>query len=339
MVLSLSSPFVGGGIKVRKATGRVIRRRVTCNAQGTVITLLGADIGWHLANEDGPLWFGLQGCTWDTLIKACIHPDQVFPGTPDPGWGFSDVVREDNLLNATLKQGKQGIVLAQQANPIVPLSRIQIEPGEKLFDVLALYAKRLGYLINVSADGHLQIFSPNYSQDPSYSFFCYPITDPRHTKNNVEASGISLEEGIEEIWTDVTCVGEVPLPDLIDEHVAQDDINANKFRGRYVPEPAPLEFMHRLVFTDGEALSRGYADERAVWKAKMGMFDGHVVTFSVRHHHQSGVFFESDTMCHLDFPVVGIGPASYYISQVRCDRGDGGDVTSVTAHLPDLLGA
>ena len=339
VVFSLSNPAVGAGRPVRKITGRIIRRRVTCTPQGTVLTLLGADIGWHLANNDGPLWFGLQGCSWERLIDACIHPDRVFPGTPDPGWGFADEVSFDGDLNARLKQGRQGVVLAQQAHPIVPLSRIQIEPGDKLFDVLSLYAKRLGYLVNVSATGQLQVFTPNYSQEPSYSFYCYPTTDERHTKNNVEAQGISLEEGIEELWTDITCVGEVPLPDLIDEHVAQDDVNATKFRGRYVPVPPPLDFLHRLVFTDGEALYRGYADERAVWKAKMGRFDGHVLTFTVRHHHQNGVFFEANTMCHIDFPVVGIGPANYYIAQVRCDRSEAGDVTSVEAHGADLLGA
>lgn len=339
VVLSLSSPFVAGGSKIRKTTGRVVRRRVTCGPQGTIITLLGADLGWHLAHDDGPLWFGLQSCTWDTLIKACIHPDQVLPNTPDPGWGFADEVRTTNDVNARLKQGRQGVVLAQQASPIVPLARIQIEPGEKLFDVLSLYAKRIGYLINVSSDGYLQIFVPNYSQEPSYSFYCYPATDARRTKNNVQAEGISLEEGIEELWTDVTCVGEVPLPDLVDEQVAQDDVNANKFRGRFVADPPLLEFMHRLVFTDGEALTRGFADERAFWKSKMGRFDSHVLTFTVRNHHQSGLFFEADTMCHIDFPVIGIGPANYYISQVRCDRGDAGDVTSITAHLPDLLAA
>ena len=353
-VLSLSNASVAGGIKVRKTTGRIIRRRVTCNAQGTIITLLGADLGWHLANEDGPLWFGLQGCTWDRLLEACIHPDRVFrtksgQPVPDPGWGFADEVRFEGTLNARLKQGKQGVILANQANPLIPLGRIQIEPGEKLFDVLSLYAKRIGCLVNVSADGQLQVFAPDYAQEPSYHFYCYPTTDPRHTKNNVEAQGISLEEGIEEVWTDVTCVGDVPLPDLIDEQVAQDNVNATKFRGRYVPDPPPLEFMHRLVFTDGEVLSGRtpqasptrpgvFADERAIWKTNMGLYDGHVLSFTVRDHHQGALFFEANTMCHIDFPVVGIGPASYYVSAVRCDRGDNGDTTTVTAHLPGLMG-
>jgi prophage tail gpP-like protein len=97
--------------------------------------------------------------------------------------------------------------------------------------------------------------------------------------------------------------------------------------------------MHRLVFTDGEALDRGKADERATWKAKMGLFKSHVVTFTVRDHYQNGLYYEANTMCTLDFPVVGIESAPYYISAVRCDRGDNGDTTTITAHLPDLLGA
>lgn len=339
IVLSLSSPFVAGGAKIQKVTGRIIRRRLSCNAQGTVITLVCADIGWHLAHDDGELWFNLQSCTWETLILACIHPDQVFPGSVDPGWGFADSVNFEGNLNARLNQGRQGVILENQASDTVPLSRIQMEPGDKLFDVLSLYAKRLHLLVNVSRVGELQVYAPDYERDISYNFYCYPTTDPRRARNNVHEEGISLEESIEEVWSELICVGEVPLPDLNDEALKQDNVNASKFRGLYTAPDGLIDFTHRGVFTDGEALYRGYATERARWKAHMGLFNGHVLTFTVRDHHQNGLFYDAESLCHIEFPVIGIGPATYYISQVRCDRTDAGDTTTITAHLPGLLGA
>lgn len=330
------SRAVAGGARTRKNRGVIVEREVTCNAQGTVLQLHCADLGWHLVHNDGPLWFGLHGASFQRLLDAAIAPQTVFKGSSDPRWGLRSIVTEYDTTRR-LKHGKQGIVLAQQAHPITPLARIQIEPGEKLFDLISLYAKREHLLVKVTPDGDVAVFTPNYTQDPLYAFYCYPPDEPGPKPNNVRADGIRLHESIEEVWTEVICVGDIPLPDLIDEHVAQDDVNANKFRGVY-RNPSALPFEHRLVFHDGEALSRGFADERAFWKAKMGLFNAHVVTFTARGHQQGGAWFESDTMCWLDLPVIGV-KGRYYVASVRCDRDEDGDRTQFTCHLPDLLAA
>lgn len=352
VIFSLSSPSVAGGRATKKRTGRIIRREVSVTeGGGTVIQIAGADIGWHLANCDGPLWFGLQ-CTFDQLTLAMIHPDRVFPGAPDPGWGFADEVLYSNVRNTlnkqALPQGKAGIVLANQAQVTTPLMRIQIEPGEKLYDVLSSYCKRLLIFCNVTAEGELVIFLPSYDRPPDYTFRCYPETDSRHTQNNVLAQGIRRMDDVTERWSDVTCVGEIPLPDLADPSVAQDDVNANKFYKVAGDVGTDVEvagsglrtapFAHHCVFADGEALTREMSAQRATWRQRMGLFNSHVLTFTVRGHHQGGIWFESDTMCSIDFPVVGIGPKDYYISGVRCDRDENGDRTQITAHLPHLLG-
>ncbi len=350
VTFSLASPFVGGGAKTKKITGVLVRREVQVDATGgTVMQLQGADNGWHLINNDGVLWMGLQGKTLGSLGDACIHPERVIEGELDPRWGFADQVLFENVSNTLakqhLKQGRQGIVIANQANPEIPLARIQVEPGQKLFDMLSLYSKRQLLFVNVTAEGALVFYSPDYSRDPSYEFRCYPIEEPDSVRNNVLGQGIKVFDDITERFTDVTCVGEVPLPDETDGVVAKDDINANKFRGRYTATQGSSvaglripPFLRRLVFGEGEALYRGMADNRAAWRALYGLFNSHVVTFSVRHHHQRGIWYEANTMCTLDFPVVGVS-GRYYISAVRCDRDDRGDRTQITAHKPDLLAA
>jgi hypothetical protein len=353
VTFSLQSPLVAGGAKTKKITGLVVRRELTVNESGgTVIQIQGADLGWHLANNDGPFWFGLQDVTFGDLCTAFIHPDRILSAsaavdTGDPGWGFGDEVLFSNVENTIAKQKldqrRRGVILAQQASVIDPLARIQVEPGEKLFDLLSLYAKRILCFVGVTADGSLVVFRPSV-RDPDYHFYCYPTDDSRADRlNNVRAEGIRVVNDISERWTDITCVGELPLPDLQDGHIAQDNVNANKFYGRYLaPDETAgipkLPFMHRLVFTDGEAMYRSFANDRARWKAFMGLFNSHVVTFTVRHHHQNGTWFESDTTCTLDFPVAGVS-GTYYISAVRCDRDDQGDRTFITAHKNGLLGA
>lgn len=350
VTFSLSSPFVASGAKTKKVSGVIVRREVSVTESGTVITITGADLGWHLVNNDGHLWTGLQGVQFGELANACIHG---LEGDSPNGWGFADAVLYDNAANTLakqhLKQGKQGIVLAQQGGPIIPLMRIQIEPGQKLYDLLSTYTKRLLLFVGVTADGALVVYSPDYSRDPSYQFFCYPVGHPSRGKNNVRPDGIKVVDDITERWTEVTCVGELALPDITDGIVAKDNVNANKFRGHYPEDQSDPRgqsiagirlpsFLHRLVFTDGEALDGDFADNRATWKETLGLYNSHVVTFTARHHHQQGIWFESNTMCTLDFPVAGIS-GKYYVSAVRCDRDEQGDRTHFTCHKPDLLAA
>lgn len=351
ITFSLQSPKVAGGAATKKRTGVIVKREVSASdSGGTTIQLTGADIGWHLANCDGPPWFGLQGCEFDTLATAMIHPDRIFSGMEDPGWGFADKVRYENVNNRLHKQavpqGRQGIVLANQAAALTKLYRIQVEPGEKLWDVFESYLKRLILFANVTAEGELVVYLPDYKQGPSYHFYCYPQSDSRRNTNNVKAEGIRRSDDVTERWGGVMCFGEVPLPDLIDQTVAQDNINANKFHadidvkkntevagGLFTPP-----FFHLSTSTDGEALYGDLAKARATWRRNMGFFNSHVITFTVRGHHQGGKWYEPDTLCTVDFPVVGIGPTTYYVTAVRCDNDDSGERTQITCHVPGLLG-
>lgn len=336
---ALSSPSVNGGAATKKVTGIIVGREVSVTSSGTVVALTGADLGWHLTNNDGPLWFNLRGEHIGHLAQGCIHPDQVFDQTPDPKWGFGEVIFSkvsDTLAKQGVRLGKLGVQLEQQGAPLVPLMRIQIEPGQKLYDVLSMYARRFNVFVGVTAAGDLVLFAPNDDVEASYQFYCYDADDERASRNNIEDSGLRLTEDITEVYTTVQCVGDLPLPDLADQLKAQDDVNATKFHGE-VTDNTALPFLRQCVFGDGEAMDSGQAQRRALWKMFMGLFNAHVITFTVRGHHQGGKWYEADTVASLDFPVIGIGPAPYYISAVRCDRDAGGDKTHITCHLPQLL--
>jgi len=320
---SLTNKDANGGQKTPKLVGIITHRDVASDGgSGTVITLRGADLGWHLLNNSGPCWQPLQGITFQTMLNKVV----------DSSWGFAGV-RTENDTNRKLKLGRAGAKIQLAPHVTIPLQRIQIEPGESIADVLILYAKRLGLLVNVSADGYLQVFTPNYSQPSRYVLNYHDVAEPESVKNNVERARLS--ETCESIYTEVTCVGEVvALP----VGQAGDNPNVGKFRGRFENTSA-LPFLHRLVFADSEQLSKTLADFRATWRYQRGLFDSKTITYLVRGHHQNGVWWESDTMADVEDSVNGLR-GRFYVSAVQCNRDmESGDTTEVTLKMPDLLGA
>src|SRR5262249_38677575 len=154
----MSDPNIAGGQKVQKLVGIVVGREVISKEDGTTLKITGADLGWHLTNNTGLIWKNLNGIKFDALLKLVI----------DSSWGFQGV-RSSNDLNRKLKQGRAGFAASGVNTPLFSiLPRIQFEPGETLADVLVRYARREKLLINVSGDGYLQIFQPNYVQPTSY---------------------------------------------------------------------------------------------------------------------------------------------------------------------------
>lgn len=325
VLLSLSSPLVDGGAKTPKMKGVIVDTDVSVSTGGTVISVTGADLGWHLQDNSGPLHYQLRGQTFDKLLSTVL----------DPSWGFGKT-QPGNDTSRRLKQGRQGEVIAATPEVLTPIILIQIEPGEKIADVLILYARREGLLVNMSPLGNLQFFSPNYSQPAKYKIEFHQSDDAESVRNNVLDLGARRKRTIKGVFTEVTCVGDIVNPDVVDQ-LERVNANSYKFRGDYSsPNAAP--FRRRDTFSDGEQLTKVQATMRAFWKAKFGLFNADVVTYPVRGHAQGGVFWESDTMVSVNDTVLGInGPM--YCSAVRCDRDEGGDVTWVTLHRPDLLSA
>jgi prophage tail gpP-like protein len=334
----MSNPRVVGDDPTLKVTGIITQREATSDERGgTSIRLTGADLGWHLTHNDAPLWYNLRRGTLEDLAKACIFPQDVFRKDTDPGWGFADEIRTSNERNRALKRGlrfsgaeRTGFVAsAISGSPVF----VQVQPGQKMADLLIHYARRVGLLVGVTADKHLQFFLPDYEQAPSYTISCYRDRDRAGERNIVQRAQRS--DTLDTIYTHVTVVGENPIYQLVNVgQVKQYSPQFGKLYGRARDESL-LPFRRRVTMSDGEIVVK--PDRRARWHQMRGIFDAQTITYTVGGHHQSGSWWESDTMCDVHDDVLGIeGP--HYVAAVRCQRDFGsGDITVVTLKRPNLM--
>jgi len=319
----MADPNVAGGETVRKLVGRVISRRASSERQrGSLVVVGAADLGWHLQSSCARLHFRVRGKTFAELCKVFI----------DPSWGFAGV-RLGNSANVRVKQGRAELeAQVNPAGPKPPPPVFQVEAGETVADKLLDYAQRERVLLNVSADGYLQIWTPSYDAAASYKFRYYS-DDSRVKQNNVESA--VLDETIDGLYTNVTCVGQV-LSYQQKEHQTNNP-NEGKRAASYVPSDRPLTFNRILTYGDGEAVSKAQALDRARRKYDRGLFDSWTYTVVVKGHQQGGVFYEADTMADVDDQVHGFA-GKFYVSAVRYSRDrQSGTRTTLTLKKPNLL--
>jgi prophage tail gpP-like protein len=334
-----STSSVNGGAQVQKVTGRVVRRRYGSADEGTVLRIVGADLGWHLLNSCAPWKFNLQKCSYETLLKKVL--------LDGASWGFSGV-RAGNDISRHLKLGRRGVAIQINPGVTIPIARIQVEPGEVWWDVLSLYAKRLGYLVNVSGDGYLQFFRPNYTQNTTYRLEYHRADDVDTVRNNVQAA--ALEETLEGRFSRVDLTWEQVFSPVANQN---GDPNAGKYTASALATGSAFaygpRFLYRRTGQDSETLSSSQGSQRADWTLRRGYFDSWTASYTVRGHYQlvtetglygrEGVFWESDTMASVVDDVLGIN-GKHYVSAVRCRRSMAeGDVTEITVKKPDLLHA
>lgn len=319
--LYLSNPSVNGGAETLKFSGLIVQRAARLS-DGT-IRLACADKGWHLMNSHAPLWKDLRSTTYQQLCDPAARGTLI-----DSSWGFKGLRagKDANRLNRLLKLGRQGAL--QQLNLEAQVTQaIQVEPGEAIFDLMTRYAQRLNLLVNVSADGYIQIWNPDYSQAPLY----------RIQANEAGGSIVEAElvESIASLWTHVDCVG---------EHVGfgeeNDKLNPNAShrRGSFW-NPMVLPFTHRLTFADGEMYDRALARKQAEWRYKRGIFDSLYLTVTAYDHHQGGTWWESDTMAEIESDLLGVSGLFYLASVQYASTQADGDVTHLVFRLPGLLSA
>lgn len=320
--------------RTKMLTGIVTGRRATSNNRsGTSVVLSGADLGWHLVNGCAPMWTRLRGVTWKKLLGAAVAGGN---------WGFDQEVKFENHNNTKLKQGREGVAYLQNYTTPSYVPPIEIAVGETWSDVLIRYAQRENRLLNVSADGHLQLFEPNYKQRASYQFTA-DAKDPK--RNNV--LDVSLDDRLDGIYSDVVCVGSVV------RYVGTDDRtnpHQGQFRGHSSYKDAP--FYRLLTFADGEVYTnrpvKGQqstpAAKRAEWRAKRELFNSWEYVVTVPQHSQWSateqvpLWFAVDTMAEVDDTVVGV-KGSYYITRVRFQRTMQGTTTEIHMRKPNLLQA
>lgn len=340
--LYLQNPNIAKGAKTLKALGIITDRKVSVSERGTIIHLTGADIGWHLVNNDAPVWFNLRGVTWERLATAAIFPHKVFKSKKgkaidvDPEWGFTGV-GFGNGINRGLKLDNKRAESQHVYQPLDPLF-IQTEPGEKISDVLITYARRLNVLVNVSVDGVLQIFRPDYDQKSRYRVELYPAKTKNSKNSNV--LGAELVEKLDSTWNEVRVYGERVKLSIEEEAQKRLDPNVGKFAGRWPEKDSDtLPFLHRAVLSDHDPTGKTLAKQRARWKYERGLFDAWTYTVTLRGHGQDGAWFESDTLASVIDDVIGIR-GIYYVSSVQCSRDNqSGDRTVMTLKRRGLLAA
>lgn len=326
--LQLRNPNVKANALTLKHTGIIVRRRQSLSARGSQIQLDCADLGWHLVNNDTPLKYRLQ--------YARLYDLLTDPAFIDPSWGIRGVAA-DNKTNRLLRQrvnnGRAQAAIDAQA-ALGTLTYIQTEPGDKIADLIAKYAQRMNRLINVSCDGYIQAWQPDYDRESIFGIELHDINDPARNRNQV--LDVYIDEDVTSIYTDVTCVGEIVGGDLTLDPADQ---NATKRYGTFKNRNA-LPFVHRKAFADGDIFDKQTAAAQALWAYNRGIFDSWSAVYVVRGHWQRrdrdrAYWWESDQMCDVIDSVNGLY-GSFYIRSVRCDRDEQGDRTTVTLCKPCL---
>lgn len=320
--------------RTKVVTGLITQRRgVANNRTGTKVVVGGADIGWHLVNGCAPMWKRLRGANWKKLLDEA---------TAEPSWHFAGV-KFENHRNTKIKQGRAGVGYLQNYTTPSYVPPIEVELGESWADILIRYAQRENRLVNVSSDGYLQLFEPNYKGRAAYRFIARR-KDPN--QNNVIES--ALDERIDGVYSDVTCVGSVV------RYIGTDDRtnpHQGQFVGRYSDANAP--FYRLLTFADGEVYSNSpvkgqretQSQKRAQWRARREQFNAWEYTATVSQHSQWSateevpLWITVDTMAEVDDEFHGV-KGNYYITRVRYQRTkQQGTTTEVHMRQANLLQA
>ena len=222
--LWMTDPDVGGGKRVPKLRGLVTDVMTSCEeGRGTTHTVAAADLGWHLVNDDAPIWRRIVGRTYKGLFDLLV----------DPTWGFAGF-RAENDSNVRLKLGGNYARATATAGDTQRPPIMQIEPGEKPADRLIEYAKLINRLVNVSADGYLQLFKPRYDTPVVAKFYRFGASSADRVKNNIQHA--QLSRSLATRWTKSICVGTNLIPAT--EGVDPNNPNVNSFRGTYEVTPS-----------------------------------------------------------------------------------------------------
>lgn len=338
-----SDPLVSRGERKLKMTGRLVTIDDEETPDGGYLLRLGGyDLGWHLTTGCGKSLMNYRSLIWTQLLsRLCgisINADgSVF--SDSFGWGFQGV-RLGNLENKKTRIGPRAAFDAQvqfYTTGIPP--RFQVEVGQSIGPLLVEMAKWQKSLVNVSADGWLQFFRPDYQQGALYEFHHHLAGTVEAQKNNV--SQVSLRRDANNLYTKVECWSTVLF------QLQQNPLNPNqgRYHGTYV-NAGTLPFLRLDSFTDPNQIGQDKVNARALWRWQREFYDAWEYHFRTIWHSQGGVPFEPDTICSLDDDVRGLH-GEFYVSAVRCvrklPRGGGdrsaGTYAEITLKKPGFLGA
>ncbi len=327
-----SDPNVANGAWVRHFTGRVTAVDTYADVNGgDCIAISMMDLGWHVVNCHSVAHgtfsgksFDFESATFKKLMQILI----------DPSWGIDlDKITFNGDQMTKIRQGRLAQVreLARTHGQIVP--HIQVEVGQTPFDILSMYAQREGLLLNIDSNGQLVFFKPNYKQDAHYTLHYHAVSDPDRTKNNVVGRP-SVRESIDGMYTETRCwstkVNE-------DEQIG-DNSNEMFLKTPYNPPGDKiLPFNRRCEFSDSEAITKRYCENRAILKYQTGLFESWEYTVEFQGHVQGNLFFTSNSLIDMKDTVHKIDGIFYVQRVQRSSTVSGGNRTKLTIRRPNLL--
>lgn len=339
-----TDPDVEAGAKLPKMIGRLVEIADSNDERnGFTLSLTGYDLGWHLTTGHGPVYQNYRGVNWVTLLNLLVL-------NPADKWGFAGV-RIGNLENKLTKIGGrdalnaakfQGVAADGKPQPGAIQRRFQVEIGQSIGPIIIDMAKWARRLVNVSADGYLQIYSPVTSSSfTKYAFYHQSAEqDSILPRNNVFRSSLRQSAAtlstITQCWTTI-----VTRPD----NANTTDPNYGSYEGQFTDSDL-LSFRRRNTFSDSNQMGKTRAQARARWAHDRGVFDSWEYTFITAGHSQGGIPFMSDTIASLNDTVRGI-QGVFYVQRVKPVRKlaaaglspGAGTYTEITLRKPDLLGA
>lgn len=326
VVVYMADASVGGAARTQLYTGRVLLVEYGSDVKGgSVIMLTCYDLGWHLKSCQAIPFVNLNGITIAKLLDKAINST----------WGFAGF-RLENTKNVHLKQGRQGVAvqLASDANIKAVHPRIQTSPGDNWAEHLIKYARRIKRLVNVSADGYLQVFAPDYKQASSYRIVYRKSTDKDRNLINVRGRPTLTLSG-ETKYGETRCYSTwTRAPKAYDTT----DPNAAYFHGTFTAA-ATIPFDRLYSFMDQDQLSQDMATARAEWAHQRGLFDAWVYNVTMPGSAQGGAFFAAGTMAEISDTVHKVSGLYYVVSVRRSRTIQDGTTTAMRLQKPDLLAA
>lgn len=343
-----SDPMVNDG-----AERELLRGVITeCHLSGppTVLRIQGFDLG-KLLDSCGPPWKKLREGKLKNFTDLLLDPTWMESNRVD-GWGFRGIVGED--INKRLKRTR----FAETRDYYAVLDRfmppLQVEVGQKAYDILARYAKFTGEdrnplsgsIINVSSTGYLQIFNPSEARDDS------PVYVFRHRSVEDNARIISYDLGFtgEPLHSEYRCYSSVIAhEDLTDP----EDPNFGKFYGQvnltaYGSIGGKSTLMRRMTMCDEEQYTNTKkhprAQARTEWMWKRAEHDAWSLRYTIQGHSMPGPdgkweHLVEGNIAAVDDQFLGLYDR-YYIEQVDLtQRTPGGSSASIVMRPRGLLAA
>lgn len=278
-----TDPLVDAGHPRPMLTGLVTGANLNVQpGSPSTLTLKGYDCG-KLFDSCGPAWKRIR-TTWNQLVMTVIDQTWLHSQRSDD-WGLREVVGYD--LNRIIKKGRFAAQRAytQQVEGYMP--PLQIEVGESIYASVARFARLTGYkqerpggsIVNVSAEGHIQIFNPDDTANDPASYSIDLVNNPRF-------KGAELILNGEPLRTSYTCYWSVIVPAQ-----APDSENPNEGKFFHVSYSADHgqylgagTIQRRLTQADGEAYTDDRAAARAEWMRRRAEYDAETIQITMQGH-------------------------------------------------------